>query len=93
MSVLLACEVSDGRRTQEATVKVVGADGGPDFVPIDRSILISRGRKTYRPVDLVIYDREHGRAQVGLPVEADSGARRMWVKLEALRDLPEGAPA
>jgi hypothetical protein len=57
-------------------------------LPVTRSILKRRGKQYYLPVDLVKIDEERQRMLVGLPVEADSGKRRLWVKLSSLRDLP-----
>jgi hypothetical protein len=91
MSVLLACEVSEGLRRQEATVKVIAADGVAEYMPVDRSILCKEGTRYYLPVTLVSVDRKKKAALVGLPVEADSGARRIWVKETTLNGMEQEA--
>jgi hypothetical protein len=86
------CEVSDGLRNSEATVKLVGYDGRPEFLPVDRGLLSEDGGKHYLSVGLVHIHSEKKAALISLPVEADSGAHRLWVKLEQLKQK-QVAPA
>jgi hypothetical protein len=90
MQVLLSCEVSEGLQVREATVKVLAEDGVAEYLPVVRSALRQEGKRHYLPVQLVKIDEDRGAALVGLPVEADSGARRIWVKLDSLKQA-EGA--
>jgi hypothetical protein len=91
MAILLECELSEGLCRQEATAKVIGEDGVAEFMPIDRRVLRKVGKAHYIPVHIVIFDEAGGRALVGLPQETDSGARRLWVKLDTLIESPDGA--
>lgn len=79
------CEVSEGLRKSEATVKLVTFDGRPEFLPVDRGLLITEGAQTYLSVGLVHIHHEKRAALVALPVEADSGAHRVWMKLDSLK--------
>src|SRR5262245_39829040 len=86
------CQVSDGLRSSEATVKLTTFDGRPEFVPVDRGLLSSEGSLQYLSVTVVHINNEKRAALVSLPVEADSGAHRVWVKLDHLKS-PHGVPA
>lgn len=86
------CEVSEGLRKSEATVKLITYDGRPEFLPVDRGLLSEEGGKHYLSVGLVHISPEKKAALVSLPVEADSGAHRVWVNLDRLR-REQGAPA
>jgi hypothetical protein len=78
------CEVSEGLRKSEATVKLRGYDGRPEFLPVDRGLLSQEGGKSYLSVGLIHIDPEKQAALVSLPIEADSGAHRIWVRLADL---------
>ena len=88
----VVCEVSEGLRKAEATVKLVSYDGRPEFLPVDRGLLSAENGRQFLSVGLLHISQAKKAALVSLPVEADSGAHRVWVRLEHLR-LPEGAPA
>jgi len=45
--------------------------------------------KHYLPVTLMQIDPKSKAALVGLPLEADSGVHRVWVKLAQAKDLTE----
>jgi hypothetical protein len=93
MLLLLECQVEDGLRPQEATVLVEDFHGETEFMPLDRGMLEVEGDRRYVPVALIQLDRKSKAALVNLPIEADSGAHRIWVKLESLKGLPEEIPA
>jgi hypothetical protein len=84
------CEVSEGLRRSEATVKLTAYDGAPEYLPVDRGFVSETGGKQYLSVGLIHVSHEKGAALVALPVEADSGAHRIWVRLDQLR--PDVAP-
>jgi hypothetical protein len=93
MLVDLECQVKDGLRPQEATVMVRDYDGEKHFMPLDRGLLAAEGGKYYISVALMKMDPRSKAALVALPIEADSGAYRIWVKRKNLKDLPEGISA
>lgn len=82
---LVLCEVSEGLRSSEATVKLTTSDGGSEFLPVDRGLLTEEGGQHYLSVGLIHVSDEKGIALVSLPVEADSGAHRVWVKKDWLK--------
>ena len=84
------CDVSEGLRQSEATVKLTSYNGRPEYIPVDRGLLSEDRGKHYLSVGLIHVSREQNAALVALPVEADSGAHRVWVKLDQLK---EGVPA
>jgi hypothetical protein len=84
------CEVSEGLRKAEATVKLVTFDGRPEFLPVDRGLLSTEGDKHYLSVPVIHVSDEHKAALLALPVEADSGAHRVWVHLDKIKQN-EGA--
>jgi hypothetical protein len=80
----LLCEVSDGLRAAEATVKVRDYEGRTEYLPADRALLAQRAGKDYLPVRIIYHDEGKRAALVELPAEADSGAHRIWVRLSDL---------
>ena len=89
---LVECEVSPGLRDQEATVRVVAYDGRKEFMPVDRRLLVREEGRDYLPITIIHLHEKDQAALVVLPVEADSGAHRIWVRLVALKN-PVGASA
>jgi hypothetical protein len=85
------CEVSEGLRDSEATVKLTSYDGRPEYMPVDRGFLSEEGERHFLSVSLIHVSREKGAALISLPVEADSGAHRIWVKLEDVKQ-EQGVP-
>jgi hypothetical protein len=79
------CEVSEGLRKSEATVKLITFDGRPEFLPVDRGLLSTQGDKHYLSVPVIHISQEKKAALIALPVEADSGAHRVWVHLDKLK--------
>ncbi len=86
------CEVAEGLRKAEATVKLMSYGGQPEFLPVDRGLVVADNGRQYLSVGLLHISQEKQAALVSLPVEADSGAHRVWVRLDHLKQ-PEGAPA
>ncbi len=89
---LIFCEVSEGLRKSEATVKLTTYDGRPEFLPVDRGLVTEDGGRFYLSVGLIHISKDKDAALVALPVEADSGAHRVWVKLDHLK-RPKDSPA
>jgi hypothetical protein len=87
----MICQVSAGLRPSEATVMLRDFDGRKEFMPIERDFLSQEGERYYLPVSLLHIDEAQRAALIALPVEADSGANRIWVKLDDLRDYRESA--
>ena len=54
---------------------------------MDRELLSHLGRSSYLPVRVMRIDPARKLALISLPVEADSGANRLWVELGKLRDV------
>jgi hypothetical protein len=79
------CEVTEGLRKSDATVKLITYDERPEFLPVDRGLLSQEGDKHYLSVGLLHVSHEKKAALISLPVEADSGAHRVWVHLEKIK--------
>jgi hypothetical protein len=86
MALLKCTNVSEGLRSSEATVTIAELDGTSQFLPIDRGVLTRAGGHDYLTVSIIFLDESREAALVGLPVEADSGAHRVWVKCD---DFPD----
>jgi hypothetical protein len=86
------CEVSEGLRKSEATVKIVTFDGRPEFLPVDRGLLSNLGDSHYLSVPVIHISHDKKAALIALPVEADSGAHRVWVHLDTIKK-EQGAPS
>jgi hypothetical protein len=54
-------------------------------MPVERGLLTEEGGKYYLSVGLVHVSHERKTALVSLPVEADSGAHRVWVRFDHLK--------
>ena len=79
--------MSEGLRKAEATVTVSEYDGTPQHFPLDRGLITKTGGRSAIPVGVIQYAGNAGDdelALVSLPVEADSGTQRIWVKLSDL---------
>lgn len=85
MALLICKDVASGLRSSEATVTLEAADGGEEYFPIDRGMISRKDCKDYLTVRLLGEYEATGNSLVGLPVEADSGANRIWVKSINLR--------
>jgi hypothetical protein len=83
------CEISEGLRDSEATVRLTSYDGRLEYIPVDRGLLSKEGEQYYLSVGLIHISHEKKAALVSLPVEADSGAHRVWVKLDHLKQEQE----
>lgn len=79
------CEVFEGLRESEASVRVTTYDGRAEFLPVDRGLLSTANGSHYLSVGVVHISPERQAALVSLPVEADSGAHRLWVRLDQMR--------
>jgi hypothetical protein len=90
------CEVSDGLRASEATAKLMTYEGRPEFIPVDRGLLAEISGRHYLSVSVIHVNKDKGAVLVSLPVEADSGAHRVWVKLDSMNmdslKEPQGVP-
>ena len=86
---LLKCKISKGLRETEKTVEVGDYSGRREFLPVDGEMIAHRGGQSYLPVRVLQIDKAKKGAVVALPVEADSGAHRIWVKLSDLIEFSE----
>jgi hypothetical protein len=86
---LLECKVTEGLRKAEATVEIRDFHDRKHFLPVDRDFLRAEGGKNYLPVSVMQIDQKSKAALIGLPLEADSGAHRIWVKVAQLTELTE----
>jgi len=84
---LVRCEVSEGLRESEATVKIATLEGRSEYLPVDRGMLVVEDKADFLAVRLLYTDNGKNAALVSLPVEADSGAHRVWVRLSELKDV------
>ena len=85
------CSVSEGARPAEATVEVRDYQGRPEYLPVDRALIIAENGTSYLSVAVLHVEPTKKAALVDLPVEADSGANRIWVNLANLTDLAEAS--
>ncbi len=80
----LLCQISEGLRPAEANVRIEEYNGIPHYLPAHRDFLTREGGNYYLPVTLLWIDEAKKVALVGLSIETDSGANRLWVKLDQL---------
>lgn len=63
--------------------------GRHQFLRVPQGVVTRDAGKTYLPIGIVELDRGQRRALVELPVEADSGFRRLWVPFDNFRQKRE----
>lgn len=90
---LVRCEISDGPRAGYKTIGVPSVEGYNEYLAIEERFLARRGDALWLPVVAIGHDRHQKITLVQLPVEADSGARRVWVADEVLKTEPDAVPA
>jgi hypothetical protein len=88
--VLVLCEVQPGGGTVSTSVAVRDTRNVRTFLEVARDFVTQRHGRHYLPVGLVHRDKDRGVALIEFPVEADSGAHRIWVPLSSLLE-PNGA--
>jgi hypothetical protein len=92
MMMLVLCEVYPRNSTVADSIAVRNTSNQPTFLEMDRNMVTRRRGQTYIPVGEVYRDKEKGVALIEFPVEADSGAHRIWVPLTSLLE-PNGVSA
>jgi len=90
---LIPCDVTEGPRPGWKAVGVASIEGHTEHLTIEERFLVRQGKNYLLPVRLIGRDPRHKTALVQLPVEADSGANRVWVKAEVVKDPPDEVPA
>jgi hypothetical protein len=73
------------------SVNVRDINNVPTFLSIQHDFVAKRQGQTYLPIGVVYKDREKGVALIEFPVEADSGAHRIWVPLSSLLESSEAS--
>jgi hypothetical protein len=73
------CEVSPGLRPSERTVAVCNVQGRREYLRIEANYLRQEGGRAYLPVGFLYEHPESNSVLIELPLEADSGARRVFV--------------
>jgi hypothetical protein len=63
-------------------VGVPDETGRYEYLRVPQGEVTRANGKTYLPIGIVELDRKQRRALVELPVEADSGFRRLWVPFD-----------
>jgi hypothetical protein len=89
---LVHCEISEGPRPGFKTVGVPSIEGHLEYLTIEETFLARRGDDLLLPVWVVGRDPRYDTALVSLPDEADSGARRVWVRWSDLSTDPDEVP-
>jgi len=87
------CDISEGPRPGYKAVGVPSVEGHTEYLTIEERFLVRRGDTYLLPVRLIGRDPRYKTALVQLPVEADSGANRVWVSGAAVTDAPDEVPA
>lgn len=85
MEFVLCATVRNGLRDSEATVAVADIQGGKQYLRVERAFLHEERGEHYLPIGVV--GRTSDKALIELPHEADSGANRMWVDPNKLKEI------
>lgn len=76
---LLQCEVLVGLRAGFKEVEVSSVEGHKEYLALEERFLVRHEDDYLLPVRIIAQDRAQDIVLVQLPVEADSGANRVWV--------------
>jgi hypothetical protein len=87
--MLIPCRVSKGLREKEILVEVTDFHEHAHSMPLDKDFVVYRQKKPYLPVRVLHRNERDKAALIALPVESDSGAHRIWVKLEGAQETEE----
>jgi hypothetical protein len=88
----VCCQVSEGLTGSDITVSIRDIDGRDQYIHVLPSMVNQENGTTYLPVGIINIDRRQRRVLIELPIEADSGANRMWMAFDAFR-TESGVPA
>jgi hypothetical protein len=81
---MVKCEVRPGAGTVAVSVAVQDINNVRTSLEIQHDFVTQRQGQSYLPIGVVYKDREKGVALIEFPVEADSGAWRIWIPLSSL---------
>jgi hypothetical protein len=81
------CEVRPGAGGLTVSVAVRDTSDARTFLSIEKDFVTRRQGQTYLPIGVVGIDRDKGVALIEFPVEADSGAHRIWAPVSSLVGL------
>mgnify|MGYP000092791580 CR=1 FL=1 len=84
---LLQCDVLDGPRQGFKAIGIASIEGFTEYLTIEDRFLVDQDGEFFLPVRLVGKDNQHKTALIQLPVEADSGANRVWVWEQNLKTV------
>lgn len=80
------CEVvAPGIRPDEENVAVMDMTGNRHFLRVGKGFVNSTEKGDYLPIGVVRVDRENEKVLIELPHEADSGANRLWIPFQRVR--------
>jgi hypothetical protein len=91
MTKVLCTRVAEGLRASEAIVTIQDLQGRRHDLRIERDFLSGHNGHSYLPVDIVHQDARTGALLIELPLEAETGANRLWIRPEDLLE-PNEAP-
>jgi hypothetical protein len=83
---MVRCEVYPGPGVVAVSVAVRDINQVKTFLEIQHDFVTRQEGQWYLPIGVVHKDKEKGVALIEFPVEADSGAHRIWVPLSALAE-------
>jgi hypothetical protein len=84
--MLVPCQVSKGLRDQELIVEITDFYNQPQSLPLERDFVVYEAETPFLPVRVLYRSDKDRAALVILPVESDSGAHRVWVRMEGTRE-------
>ncbi len=91
--LLAPSEITEGARPGFKTIGVDSIEGHTEYLSIEEGFLVPKDGGLLLAVRLVARDPRHQTVLIQLPVEADSGANRVWVFESALIDNTNEAVA
>lgn len=80
------CEIDGpGIRDDEENVSVMDITGNRHFLRVSKGFVNSTDKGDFLPIGVVEVDRLNAKVLIELPHEADSGANRLWIPFQRVR--------
>jgi hypothetical protein len=89
--VQVLCEVTEGMRDTERTVAIQDIHGRKHFLRVEQDFIGYEGEDAYLPIGVVGIDDRKQLVLIELPHESDSGANRLWVRMDQTEGITEVA--
>ena len=90
---LVKCDITEGPRDGYKTIGVTSAEGRTEYMDIEVRFLADLDGEQRLAIRVIGRDKKQKLYLIQFPVEADSGANRVWVRDVDIAPIPDEIPA